>query len=73
MTGEAGGGLVKVTITCDYEVQGVEIGQEAFEERELLEDLVRAAIGEALRQAKAESVQNLKAATGGLPIPPGLF
>ena len=55
-TGEAGGGLVRVTLSGDYQVDKIEIGEGALEDRELLEDLVRAAMAEALRQGRG-SVQ----------------
>jgi len=73
VTGEAAGGLVKVTVTCDYEVRGVSIEPDALEDRELLEDLVRAALSEALRQAKEQTQKNISELAGGLPLPPGLF
>ena len=43
------------------------------DDRELLEDLVRAALGEALRNAKTEIQSNIKDLTNGMPLPPGLF
>jgi len=73
VTGEAGGGLVKVTVTCDYHVAQVQISEEATEDRELLEDLVRAATDEALRLARDEATRRVSELTGGLPLPPGLF
>ena len=73
VVGEAAGGLVKVTVTCDYKVQKVEIAEDAMEDREMLEDLVRAATGEALRQAREETAKGLRELTGGLPLPPGLL
>jgi DNA-binding YbaB/EbfC family protein len=72
-TGEAGGGLVKVTLTGDYQVHAIEIGDGAMEDRELLEDLVRAAMSEALRQVQEDMKSNMAALTGGLPLPPGLL
>lgn len=71
--GVAAGGLVKVRMTCDYNVKAVEISPDAFEDRELLEDLTRAAIAEALRQVQEETAKGMQALTGGLPIPPGLI
>ena len=73
VTGEAGGGMVKVTMQGDYEVISVSIDEGAMDDRELLEDLVRAATGEALRQVKSETAAALQKLTGGLPIPPGLL
>ncbi len=73
VTGEAGGGLVKVTLSGDYQVQAVEIGEGAMDDRELLEDLVRAAMGSALVQVQQKMQENMSQLTGGLPIPPGLL
>ena len=72
-TGEAAGGLVKITLTGDYAVDKVEIAAGAMDDRELLEDLVRAAMGEALRKVKEDVEKNMKELTGGLPIPPGML
>lgn len=72
-TGEAGGGLVKVTLTGDYQVHAIEIGEGALEDRELLEDLMRAAMSESLRQVQDSMKQGMAELTGGLPIPPGLL
>lgn len=72
-TGEAGGGLVKVTLTGDYQVHAIEIGEGAMEDRELLEDLMRAAVAESLRKVQEQMKANLAELTGGLPIPPGLM
>ena len=72
-TGEAGGGLVKVTLTGDYHMDAVSIGEGAMQDRELLEDLVRAATAEALRKVREDVEKNLAVLTGGLPIPPGML
>jgi DNA-binding YbaB/EbfC family protein len=71
--GAAGGDLVKVRMTCDFEVTGVTIAPAAMADREMLEDLLRAAMGEATRKARDEMARGLQALAGGLPIPPGLL
>ncbi|MBN2798612.1 MAG: YbaB/EbfC family nucleoid-associated protein [Deltaproteobacteria bacterium] len=71
--GSAAGGLVKIQVTGDQQVVSVRIDQDALEDRELLEDLVRAAMDEALRRSKEVMAQSLREATGGLPIPPGMI
>jgi DNA-binding YbaB/EbfC family protein len=71
--GVAGGGLVKVVATCDQKIVSVHIAEGAADDRELLEDLVRAATNEALRLGREHMMNSLKEATGGLPIPPGLI
>lgn len=72
-TGEAGGGLVKITLTGDYQVDAVHIGEGALEDRELLEDLMRAAMSESLRQVQKSLQDGMSEVAGGLPIPPGLL
>ena len=72
-TGEAGGGLVKVVLTGDYQVDTIEIAEGAMQDRELLEDLVRAATAESLRKVQEEMKENMATLTGGLPLPPGLL
>ena len=75
--GQAGGGLVRVTCTGAMEVTRIEIGpsvQVASDaDRSLLEDLVRAATNDALRQAREALRDGLSEVAGGLPIPPGLL
>lgn len=71
--GVAGGGLVKVSVTCDYHVHGVSISPDAMDDREMLEDLIRAAMAEALRQAREETSKGMQEMAGALPIPPGLI
>ena len=71
--GVAGGGLVKITLTGDFQVADVAIAPAALEDRELLEDLIRAALGEALRNVQNEMAKGMQDLTGGLPIPPGLL
>ena len=67
------GGMVRVVVTGEMEVVTVEIDGKAMYDKELLEDLVRAATNDAMRKARAQMAEHLKAATGGLPIPPGLM
>jgi DNA-binding YbaB/EbfC family protein len=71
--GTAAGGLVSVKVTCAYECTEVHIAPEAAEDPEMLEDLVRAALNEALRQARETTKANMGELAQGLPIPPGLI
>lgn len=73
VTGEAGGGLVKVVATGAQEIVSVSIGEGAMGDRELLEDLVTAAANEALRQAGLRSAEKLRELAAGLPLPPGFL
>ena len=67
----AGGGMVKVVATGDMAVQSIVIDPEAVdpEDVEMLQDMVAAAVNEALRGVSEISSQRLNAATGGLNIP----
>ena len=71
--GVAGGGLVRVIASGDNQIVSITIAQEAYEDRELLEDLVRAATNEALRKVKDSLAKDLSGLAGGLPIPPGII
>ncbi len=71
--GTAGDGMVKIVLTGDYQVDTVSIDPGAMDDRELLEDLTRAAMQEALRSVQAELAKGMQDLTGGLPIPPGLL
>ena len=71
--GSAGGGMVRIVLTGDFQVDCVSIDPSAMEDRELLEDMVRAANAEALRKVQQEIASSMQALTGGLPIPPGML
>jgi DNA-binding YbaB/EbfC family protein len=76
-TGTAGGGAVTVEITGAYRVQSLKIDPEVIDPDDvgMLEDLVLAAVNEALQQVQGFHAENLGSLTGGLNIPglpPGL-
>ena len=70
----AGGGAVKATIVGTREFQSIEIDPEAVdpEDVEMLQDMVMAAVNEAMRTAEAEASSNMARLTGGLNLG-GLF
>jgi DNA-binding YbaB/EbfC family protein len=73
VTGESGGGMVKVLMTGRHEVKRVQIEPSIIgEDREMLEDLVAAAINDAVHRLEAASQAKLSAAMGGLSLPPGV-
>jgi len=73
LTGESGGGMVKVTMTGRHEVKRVEIDPSLLEDdKEMLEDLVAAAINDAVARVSEKAQQNMSELTAGMPIPPGL-
>ena len=72
VTGEAGGGMVKVLMNGKHEVRRVTIDPSvAGDDRELLEDLVTAAINDAVRKVEATTQQKFAGMMGGLALPPG--
>ena len=73
VTGEAGGGMVKVTMTGRHEVRRVEIDPAvAGSDREMLEDLVAAACNDAARRVGEAVQQHMSGAMGGMQLPPGM-
>lgn len=71
--GQAGAGLVKVTMTCKHVVRRLTIDPSLLgDDRDMLEDLLAAAFNDAARKAEATSQEKLSAVTAGLPLPPGM-
>ncbi|EHU3226772.1 YbaB/EbfC family nucleoid-associated protein [Acinetobacter baumannii] len=70
---EAGGGLVKVTMTGRYIVKRIEINPELLQdEPDMIEDLIAAAVNDAVRQAEVVSEEKMQKANSGMGLPPGL-
>ena len=72
VTGTAGAGMVNVTLTGKLECLKVRIDPSVMEDPEMVEDLVAAAINDAVTKANAESEQRMSAATAGMKLPPGM-
>ena len=73
VTGESGGGMVKITITGRHEARRVQIEPAAFgDDREMLEDLLAAALNDATRKLEAASQAKMASLMGGLQLPPGM-
>jgi nucleoid-associated protein EbfC len=73
VTGESGGGMVKVLMTGRHEVKRVQIEPSiAAEDREMLEDLVAAAVNDAVHRIEAATQAKMSAAMGGMALPPGV-
>ena len=70
--GQSGAGLVKVTMTCRHDVKRVAIDSSLVgEDRDMLEDLVAAAVNDAVRRAEKVKDEKMAGLTGGMPLPPG--
>ena len=75
VTGSAGGGLVKVTMTGRAEIKAVVIDPSLLtpSEKEMLEDLIVAATSDAQAKAAEVAKEKMAGVTAGLPIPPGML
>ena len=72
VTGNAGGGMVSVTITGRMECRKVRIDPSVLSDQEMAEDLIAAAFNDAVNKVNTESQARMSAATAGMPLPPGM-
>lgn len=72
VTGNAGGGMVSVTISGRMECRKVRIDPSVLADPEMAEDLIAAAFNDAVNKVNVESQARMSAATAGMPIPPGM-
>jgi nucleoid-associated protein EbfC len=71
--GQSGAGLVKVTMTCKNQVKKVSIDPSLLgEDKDMLEDLVMAAMNDAVAKAEATAAAKMQGFTAGLNLPPGM-
>ncbi|MCO7222837.1 YbaB/EbfC family nucleoid-associated protein [Pleionea sp. CnH1-48] len=72
VTGEAGAGMVKVIMNGRHDVRRVELDDSLLQDdKEILEDLIAAAINDAVRKVETQTQDKMSELTSGLPIPPG--
>lgn len=70
--GQSGAGLVKVQMTCKYDVKRVSIDPSLVgDDREMLEDLVAAAFNDAAKRVESTIAEKMSGMTAGLGLPPG--
>jgi DNA-binding YbaB/EbfC family protein len=72
VTGQSGGGMVKVTMTGKHAVRRVEIDPTLGDDLEMLEDLVAAAINDAVNRVAEAMQDRMSGMTQGLNLPPGV-
>ena len=71
--GQAGAGMVKITMTCRHDVKRVTIDAGLMgDDKEMLEDLIAAAVNDAVRRVEAASQEKMGGFTAGLGLPPGM-
>ncbi|HJQ63030.1 MAG TPA: YbaB/EbfC family nucleoid-associated protein [Burkholderiales bacterium] len=70
--GQSGAGMVKVVMTCRHDVKRVTLDPSLLkDDKEMLEDLVAAAINDAVRRVETTVQEKMSAITAGMPLPPG--
>jgi hypothetical protein len=71
--GQAGAGLVKVVMTCKHDVKRISIDPTLLaDDKDMLEDLVAAAVNDAVRRVESTVQEKMAGVTAGLPLPPGM-
>ncbi|MBE9397562.1 YbaB/EbfC family nucleoid-associated protein [Pontibacterium sp. N1Y112] len=72
VTGESGAGLVKITMNGRHDVRVVDLDESLMEEdKEILEDLIAAAVNDAVRKVESNTQEKMAKVTGGMQMPPG--
>jgi DNA-binding YbaB/EbfC family protein len=70
--GQSGAGMVKVVMTCRHDVKRVTIDESLLkDDKEMLEDLVAAAMNDAVRRVETTVQEKMSGVTAGMPLPPG--
>ena len=72
VSGEAGGGMVKVEMNGRHEVKAVKIDPVVADDIEMLEDLITAAINDAVNRISKNSSEQMSSMAAGLELPPGM-
>ncbi len=71
--GQSGAGMVKVLMTCKYDLKRVNIDPSLLkDDKEMLEDLVAAAVNDAVRKVESTVQDKMASVTAGMPMPPGM-
>jgi len=71
--GESGGGLVKLTMTCKYQVKSIEIDDDLLgDDKDMLEDLIIASFNDAVRKVESTIQKKYSGMASGMPMPPGM-
>jgi len=73
VTGQAGGDMVSVVMTGRHDVRRVSIDDSLLkDDKDMLEDLIAAAVNDAVRKVEKESQERMSSMTSGMPLPPGM-
>jgi DNA-binding YbaB/EbfC family protein len=70
--GQSGAGMVKVVMTCRHDVKRVSIDESLLkDDKDMLEDLIAAAVNDAVRRVETTVQEKMSGVTAGMPLPPG--
>jgi hypothetical protein len=70
--GQSGAGMVKVVMTCRHDVKRVSIDESLLkDDKDMLEDLIAAAVNDAVRRVETTVQEKMAGVTAGMPLPPG--
>nr|WP_252730740.1 YbaB/EbfC family nucleoid-associated protein [Colwellia sp. E2M01] len=73
VVGEAGAGMVKVTMTGSHSVRRVELDESLMsDDKDMIEDLLAAAVNDAVRRVEEQNKDKMGSVTGGMQLPPGM-
>ena len=70
--GQSGAGMVKVTMTGKHDCKRVQIDAGVMDDKEMLEDLITAAINDAAKKIDQASQEKMGSLAGGMGLPPGM-
>ena len=71
--GQSGAGMVKIVMTCRYDVKTVNIDDSLLnDDKDMLEDLLAAAVNDAVRRVEATTQEKMSGVTAGMGLPPGM-
>ena len=71
--GQSGAGMVKIIMTCRHDVKRGSIDDSLIgDDKEMLEDLIAAAVNDAVRKAEATTQEKMAGFTSGISLPPGM-
>ena len=73
VVGEAGAGMVRITMTCKHQVRAIKIEDSVVgDDKEMLEDLITAAFNDAVRKVESTVQEKYSGMTAGMSLPPGM-
>jgi nucleoid-associated protein EbfC len=71
--GQSGAGMVKVVMTCRYDVKRISIDDSLVgDDKDMLEDLITAAVNDAVRRVESTTQEKMSGFASGLNLPPGM-